>query len=89
MDCSRILEEDLANTRSNSRGFADRKGKQPMDRGKPYDRNNQRSGVWKKDLVGEIPVLQLDVSNVVRWDIGLRNARVTRRSVTIMENLDM
>src|ERR1044072_3115956 len=48
VDCSRILEEDLANTRTNTRGYVDRKGKQQMDRGKPYDKNNQRSGGWKK-----------------------------------------
>src|ERR1051325_592622 len=53
VDCSRILEEDLANTRTNSRGYVDRKGKQQMDRGKPYDRNNQRSGGWKKPSGGD------------------------------------
>ena len=48
VDCSRILEEDLASTKSNARGYVDRKGKQQMDRGKPYDRSNQRPGGWKK-----------------------------------------
>ena len=48
VDCSRILEEDLASTKSNARGYVDRKGKKQMDRGKPYDRSNQRPGGWKK-----------------------------------------
>src|ERR1044072_6366264 len=53
VDCSRILEEDLANTKSNARGYVDRKGKQQMDRGKPYDRSNQRSSGWKKSSGGD------------------------------------
>src|ERR1044072_6746386 len=53
VDYSKILEEDLANTRTNARGYVDRKGKQQMDRGKPYDKNNERSGGWKNPSEGD------------------------------------
>src|ERR1044072_4441558 len=53
VDCSRILEEDLASTKLNAQSYADRKGKRQMDRGKPYDRNNQKSGGWKKPSGGD------------------------------------
>src|ERR1051325_7734914 len=53
VDYSRILEEDLASTKTNARGYVDRKGKQQMDCGKPYDKNNQRSVGWKKPSGGD------------------------------------
>ena len=80
MDCSRILEEDLANIRMNSRGFADRKGKKPMGYGKRTT-GITRSLVVGKGLVGEILVLQSSARSVVKWGIAFRNARVLIRSV--------
>src|ERR1044072_1337507 len=53
VDCSRILEEDLTSTKSNAQSYADRKEKRQMDRGKPYDKNNQKSGGWKKSNGGD------------------------------------
>src|SRR4051812_16646134 len=48
VDCSRIFEEDSIKMKSShSRELVDRKGKKPIDRGKPVD--------WKKPS-GEIPV---------------------------------
>ena len=54
VDCSRILEEDITKNRSShSRGAVDKRGKQHMDRGKPYGRDNQRSGGWKRPSGGD------------------------------------
>src|ERR1044072_6822594 len=53
VDCSRILEEDLTSTKSNAQSYADRKGKRQLDRGKPYDRNNQKYGGWRNPSGGD------------------------------------
>src|SRR3954463_8282426 len=43
VDCSRIFEEDnLKMKSSHSRELVDRKGKRPMDKGKPYSRGNPK-----------------------------------------------
>src|SRR3954471_8716933 len=54
VDCSRIFEEDnLKLKSSHSRELVDRKGKRPMDKGKPYGRGNPKTGGWKKPSGGD------------------------------------
>src|SRR3954471_18327806 len=51
---SRIFEEDnLKLKSSHSRKLVDKKGKKPMDRGKPYGRGNTRYGDWKRPSGGD------------------------------------
>src|SRR3954468_3975668 len=54
LDYSRIFEEDnLKLNSSHSRELVDKKGKKPMDRGKPYGRGNPRAGDWKRPSGGD------------------------------------
>src|SRR3954464_4351697 len=54
VDCSRIFEEDSLKLKSShSRELVDKKGKKPMDRGKPYGRGNPRAGDWKRPSGGD------------------------------------
>src|SRR3954463_3668610 len=82
VDCSRIYEEDnLKLKSSHSRELVDKKGKKPMDRGKPYGRGNYKAGSWKKPSGGAL-VLLLSALSVENRDIVFTSAKAKRRGAT-------